>query len=349
MVKSFVISFFIGLIASALWVVPLINLLYKLRFYFDNPQVGDWNIIFKKITKAKIGTPTLGGILIWLTTSIIWGFYFDNPFARASAFVFFLIGLYGFLEEAFTKYVIHRSKKLRKLYESFNIRMIKLFIMFLLFIIVARVAIGFLGVSHTYFFGLKIPLTSTNPIFAFILLLGLAFVLLTSSYATEMIDGVDGLAAGLYIITLLGYTLLNFAFPTDFLLYKQHYLLELIGVLIGTLIVYLYFNIPPARVFMGSPGALPMGTLFLIFSIYTDTLEAFFFFMLIYLIDLATSAIQLFSMKLRKKRVFPIAPIHHYFQYKGWPDAKVTMRAWLLQAVMVMLGILVQLFVRGVL
>ncbi len=345
-VLEFVRSFWVGFVLAALWVVPLINFLYKLKFYFDNPDIGNWNKIFKKITKGKTGTPTLGGILIWLTTVAIWWFYFGTPFARALAGVFFLIGLYGFLEEAFTKFVIHRSNRLRLWYEKFSTRMLKLTFMFIMFLFVARVAVGYLGIKQVYLLGYRIPFEGANPVVNVFLLAALAFVMLTFSYATEIIDGIDGLASGLYMITIFGFLLLNVAFPQSFWIFGRHSVAAMLMSLFGTLLVYFYFNIPPARVFMGSPGALPIGAVFFLVAAYTDTLEAFVFFMLIYLVDLLSSFLQILSIKLRGKRLFPIAPIHHYFQHKGWPDAKVTMRAYFLQILLVMIGILVQIYVR---
>ena len=345
MVWEFSKYFFIGLIGAAIWVVPLIELLYKLKFVFQQENVGSWNAIFRKIAKTKVGTPSLGGILIWLTVTAVW-LFINTPFARAAAVVFFLIGLYGFVEESFTQFFVKRSKELRLWYEKFSTRMGKLAVMMLLYAFVVRIIIGFLGVTHTYLFGIKIPLVAGSLLGSAVLFVGLLIAVFISSYSTEIIDGVDGLAAGLYIITLLGYTLLAFAYPASFKIGGGHFMTAMIGALIGALVVYLYFNIPPARVFMGSPGALPMGAIFLIFSLYTDTMEAFIFFIAIYVVDFLTSALQILSMKLRGKRIFPIAPIHHYFQHKGWPDAKVTMRAWLLQFVMVMLGVLVQIWVN---
>ena len=338
---NFAKYFFIGFIAAAVWVVPLIDLLYKLKMIANHKKIKGINAIFYKINKerAKIGTPSLGGILIWLTVPVIWLAFFHTPFSRAMALIFFLIGLYGFIDEVFTQFFIKRSEKYRLISETFWYRMGKLAIMYALFLFVAYVAVHFLGVTHVRILGHNWPLTGVMfPV--------LALFLLASSYATELVDGVDGLSTGLFMLTFLGFVFLNFAFPNSFLIYKMHSLSSMIAVVMGVLAVYLYFNIPPARVFMGSPGAMPMGALFLLMALYTDTVEAWFFFMLLYFLDTATSFLQILSFKLRHKRLFPIAPIHHYFQHIGWPDAKVTMRAWLLQWILVMLGVLVGVWVR---
>lgn len=342
LILNFAKDFFIGFIAAAIWVVPLIDFLYKMKFLATHKLMKNGvNKIFFKINKerAKIGTPSLGGILIWLTVPAVWWFLFKTPLARAFAISFFFIGLYGFVDEVFTQFFIKRSEKYRLLSETFGLRVFKLLTMYLLFTGVAYLVVSYLGVSSFWFFGYRIPL----PMWAIPVL---AFFMLTSSYATEIIDGVDGLSTGLYLITLVGFLALNMAFPNTFMAYGVHSIGELLAVLMGVLIVYLYFNIPPARVFMGSPGALPMGAIFLLVALYTDTVEAFLFFILIFILDLATSVLQILSVKIRKKRLFAIAPIHHYFQHKGWSDAKVTMRAWLVQILLVALGILVQVYVK---
>ncbi len=330
--KYFLISF----VVSAIFIVPLINLLYKIKFIASHKLMKNgFNKIFFKINKdrSKIGTPSLGGILMWIVVPALWLLLFDNPFARALALVFFLIGLYGFIDEVFTQFFIKRSDKYRLLSESFGYRIVKLLTMFGLFLFVSYIAVHFLGITTASFFGLTIPL---NGIMLFVL----AFFMLASSYATELVDGVDGLSTGLFILTIIGFIFLNLALPQHFQAYGIQ-ISSLLSILLGSFAVYLYFNIPPARVFMGSPGAFPMGSIFLLVALYSGTLEAFVFFMLIYYLDTATSFLQILSFKLRKKRLFPIAPIHHFFQHLGWPDAKVTMRAWLLQGLLVMIGVFV--------
>ncbi len=341
LVFNFIRYVFVGFISASVWVVPLIDILYRTKFITTHKLMKNgFNKIFFNISKnrSKIGTPSLGGVLIWLTVSAVWFFVFKTPLAKAFAIVFFTIGLYGFIDEVFTQFFIKRSEKYRLMSETFWYRTLKLVTMYLLFVFVAYMGVGYLGIASVNVLGFTVHLTGINMWI-------LAFFLLLSSYATEIIDGVDALATGLYIITILGFILLNFAYPQAFSAFG-HSFADMFGVLLGVLMVYLYFNIPPARVFMGSPGALPMGSIFLLTALYTDTFEAFLFFILIFVLDLATSVLQILSIKIRKKKLFVIAPIHHYFQHKGWPDAKVTMRAWLLQGILVLLGVLVQIYVK---
>jgi phospho-N-acetylmuramoyl-pentapeptide-transferase len=177
--------------------------------------------------------------------------------------------------------------------------------------------------------------------------IGMTVVALMASvfmYATEIIDGIDALATGMYIITFIGFAFLALALPAAFVTSASTSVLTAIGVIVGVLVVYLYFNIPPARVYMGGPGAMPMGAIFLAIGLKGNVVIALIILMLPYLLDLASSFIQIIAIRFFKRKIFRIAPVHHHFEALGWPGSKVTMRFYLFNIVAVYVALLIQLY-----
>lgn len=339
MVKELSLWVLIGLGAAAIWVVPLIDLLYKWQFTVHHEAMqNNGNDEWMKIHGKDTGTPKLGGILIWLTVPLLLFLFFWNvTFIRVIATIILLIGAYGFADDFFVM-AIKNNPRLRAMQEEFPWRISKLALSVALNVIVALLLINVVGISSFSFFSLVIPISSVLGI------LFIAFCSSISAYATEMIDGIDGLSSGMFLITLAGFALLMLADPANFVTSANTTALAAVGSLIGVLFVYLYFNIPPARFYMGGPGAMPMGPVFLALALYGNVIPAFCILMLPYILDLASSTLQIISIKFFKKKIFKIAPVHHHFEAIGWPGPKVVMRFWLFNGTIVFLALTVQLF-----
>jgi phospho-N-acetylmuramoyl-pentapeptide-transferase len=110
-------------------------------------------------------------------------------------------------------------------------------------------------------------------------------------------------------------------------------------IILGVLVVDLYFNIPPARFWNGGPGAMPLGFVFFFIGVVTNNLIPYFFITGMTWVIMFSSMTQLISLKFLKKRVFKIAPLHHHFQAVGWPQYKIVMRFWLFTAFSSIVGI----------
>ena len=331
----FTSGFLLGLFGASLWIVPLIGLLYKMHFTALHKVNSDKkNKKWVELNAKKNGTPTLGGIIIWITSTVLWWLVLPHTkFNLTIIAAFFIIGLFGFIEGIFdmvTKY----NDKLRILHDNFYFRIGKLTLMYLVHVGIAVMIVRFAGIKSVEFLGHKF-----NFNLLWIPILG--FISVASSYATDLIDGMDALATSLFIVNILGFLLMLVAGGAS--VHTGIYVL--LGIVLGSLIVYLYFNIPPARVFMGGPGALPMGTLFFIIALKYNLLVFFFVSMLLYYIDTATSFIQIISMKFFNKRIFKIAPFHHHFHALGWPEHKVVMRFILFHLVFVLIAIFLQVYV----
>jgi phospho-N-acetylmuramoyl-pentapeptide-transferase len=162
-------------------------------------------------------------------------------------------------------------------------------------------------------------------------------VFIASGHAVNITDGLDGLAAGLLIMSFLVFGAI--AFTKGLLL-----LTTFCGVIAGALTAFLWFNINPAQFFMGDLGSLSLGATLGVIALITDSLAPLVLVSLVYIIETLSVIIQLASKRLRNgKKVFLIAPIHHHFEKIGWPETMVVMRFWIIGAVGCVFGLILGL------
>ncbi|HEU5121949.1 MAG TPA: phospho-N-acetylmuramoyl-pentapeptide-transferase [Candidatus Saccharimonadales bacterium] len=162
------------------------------------------------------------------------------------------------------------------------------------------------------------------------------FAVVATSNAVNISDGLDGLAGGLLTIS---YGI----FGVIALLQGQVILAGFCFTVVGALLSYLWFNIYPARFFMGDVGSFAFGTSLGVVAMLTNTLFLLPIIGLIFVIEAGSSLIQILSKKLFHRKIFLSAPIHHHLEAKGWPETKVTMRFWVVACVMGSLGVMVAL------
>lgn len=163
-----------------------------------------------------------------------------------------------------------------------------------------------------------------------------AFAVVATSNAVNISDGLDGLAGGL-LATSFG------AFGVIALLQGQFMLAGFCFTVVGALLSYLWFNIYPARFFMGDVGSFAFGTSLGVVAMLTNTLFLLPVIGILFVIEAGSSLIQIFSKKVFHKKIFISAPIHHHLEAKGWPEVKVTMRFWVVSCVAAFLGVLLAL------
>lgn len=166
-----------------------------------------------------------------------------------------------------------------------------------------------------------------------------AFVVVATANAVNITDGLDGLAGGLTTIAFGVYTVIAFL--------EQRYAVAGFSMaMVGALLSYTWFNVYPARFFMGDVGSFAVGTALGVVAMITDTVALLPIIGIIFVAEAGSSLLQITSKKLRGgKKIFKIAPIHHHFEASGWPETKVTMRFWILGQVAAVAGLLV--FVLG--
>src|SRR3989338_6659101 len=166
-------------------------------------------------------------------------------------------------------------------------------------------------------------------------LFGPFFILvLLSTFSSGVVDGLDGLSAGVFSTIFAAYAAIAF-------IQGQYDLATFCGVLLGALLAYLWFNIPPARFYMGETGILGLTTTITVVAFLTNAVLILPIAGIILVLESGSVSLQLLSKKFFGKKVFLSAPIHHHFEAKGWPPYKVTMRFWVVSAVFALLGFLV--------
>ncbi len=165
-------------------------------------------------------------------------------------------------------------------------------------------------------------------------------VVIATANAVNITDGLDGLAGGLLVASFSAYTVIC-------VIQGQYALAAFCLSVVGALLSYTWFNIYPARFFMGDVGSFSLGTALGVIAMQTDTVYVLPIIGLVYVAETGSVIINRTSKKLRKgKKVFRSSPIHHHFEALGWPETKVTMRFWILGQVSAVLGLIVYLFGR---
>ncbi|MBC7868806.1 phospho-N-acetylmuramoyl-pentapeptide-transferase [Candidatus Saccharibacteria bacterium] len=163
-----------------------------------------------------------------------------------------------------------------------------------------------------------------------------AFVVVATGNAVNISDGLDGLAGGLVSISYG-------AFGIIALLEGQFFLAGFCFTVVGALLSYLWFNIYPARFFMGDVGSFALGTSLGVVAILTNTLFLLPIIGIVFVVEAGSSLVQIISKRVFKRRVFISAPIHHHLEAIGWPETKVTMRFWVIAYVAAFVGVLLAL------
>lgn len=158
-------------------------------------------------------------------------------------------------------------------------------------------------------------------------------------FSSSIVDGIDGLAGGIFAAIFAAYGGIAF-------FRGQIDIAAFSGVILGGLLAFLWFNIPPARFYMGESGILGLTTSLTVVAFLTDSVLVLPIIGCILIAEVASNVIQLLSKKFRGKKVFLIAPIHHHFEAKGWPPYKVTMRFWVISVVAAIIGMAVALIGR---
>jgi phospho-N-acetylmuramoyl-pentapeptide-transferase len=166
------------------------------------------------------------------------------------------------------------------------------------------------------------------------------FVILFSAISSNETDGLDGLNAGILLFAFASFAIISF-------FQNKMDLAAFSAAVSGAILAFLWFNIYPARFFMGDTGAISLGTTLGVIAMLTNSALVLFIIVFIYVLESGSVAIQLFSKKFFKRKVFLAAPLHHHFEAKGWPEPKVTMRAWIFTAVMAIMGTIIAILGMG--
>lgn len=166
------------------------------------------------------------------------------------------------------------------------------------------------------------------------------FVILFTAISSNETDGLDGLDGGVLLIAFASFSLIAFT-------HNKLDLAAFCAAIAGTLLAFLWFNIYPARFFMGDTGAMSLGTTLGVVAMLTNSAIVLFFIVFIYVLESGSVAIQLASKRFLGKKVFLAAPLHHHFEAKGWPEPKIVMRVWIFTAVTALIGVIIGIVGMG--
>lgn len=299
--------------------------------------------IFSRLHKAKSGTPTMGGILIWGTTILLTvGIFYLAKFFNGDVFT-----QLNFLSREQTLLplgALFASAMVGLFDDLLNIKRVgpkggglKVRHKLLLYTLIAAFGAWWFYVKldwdiiHVPFFGDYIIGLWFIPLFI--------FIIVATSFSVNETDGLDGLAGGVLLIAFAAFAVIAFV-------QGKFDLAVLCGVIVGALTAFLWFNIYPARFFMGDTGSMSLGITLGIIAMYTNTFLLLPLIGFILVIESLSVIIQIASRKIRHKKVFLSAPLHHHFEAKSWPEPKVVMRFWLTSGVMAMIGLIIFLTER---
>ncbi len=166
------------------------------------------------------------------------------------------------------------------------------------------------------------------------------FVILFSAISSNETDGLDGLNGGVLLMAFTAFALIAF-------FQNKVNLAAFCAAIGGSLMAFLWFNIYPARFIMGDTGAMSLGTTLGVVAMLTDSALILFIIVFIYVLESGSVIIQLTSKRFFGRKVFFAAPIHHHFEVMGWPESKITMRAWIFTAITAGIGVIIGVFGMG--
>ena len=340
--STYLFIVFFSFILNFVCIIPFINFLYRKKFQradqatkdaFDKPTP-----IFDRYHKHKKGTPVGGGILLIFTTlivffaSLILFFLFNKkiisnyPSAvseiKILLFTFLSFGFLGIYDDLSKIFLLQKQ-------DFFGLRLRHKLI---LEIILALV------ISYWLYTDFKIDIIHIPFIgvfeISYLYILFSTFVIVAFANAVNITDGLDGLASGILLVALASFWVVSRAIldvPTSMF----------IAAWLGGLIAFLYFNIYPARIFLGDAGALSFGATFAVVGLILGKAFALPIVGGVFIIEIASSFIQLLAKKFLGKKIFPVAPFHLWLQTKGWEEPKIVMRLWIISILFAILGLMI--------
>jgi len=318
----------------------------KLAFRFklgkqirDVAMDGKAATMFHELHAKKSGTPTMGGVVMWGSVLIVvllsrllsyLGWIPNSLLNRGEVylplFTLVAVGILGAVDDLFNIFQVGGGK---------GIKAKPKFLLLTAFAIVGALWFYYkLGFSSIH-----IPRVGDFSIGWWYIPLFILVIVATSN-AVNITDGLDGLAGGLLVFAFIAFGAIAYA--------KGLTMLSLFcGILIGSLLAFLWNNVPPALFYMGDTGALAFGATLGVIAMMTNSLVVLLIVGGVFIVETLSVIVQLTSKKLFGRKVFLIAPLHHHFEKKGWGESKVTMRFWIVGGMLSVVGLIIGLIGMG--
>ena len=337
-------AFFLGLLLTPI----ATHFFYKYKMWKKySRNIDTIALDFHKIhnEQEELKTPRVGGIIIWvsaLATTFV--FYLVsilfpsvdtekmNFLSRNQTLIPFftlllgsLIGLWDDLIQIYGNGRFAQDDKAWRKWKVFLVTLVSFFI----------------GLWFFYKLGMTgIHIPFGGEIYLGILIIPFFIIVALATFSGGVIDGIDGLSGGVLVSIFAAYSVIAYA-------NNQIDLAAFSGVITGVILAFLWFNIPPARFYMGETGIMGLTITLATLAFLTDSVLILPIIALPLVISSGSVILQILSKKLRGgKRLFKLAPIHHHFEALGWPSYKVTMRFWILSIVFAIIGIILAIISR---
>lgn len=319
------------------WTPLLTNFLYRYKFGKTIRNNGN-TPVFSQLHAAKSGTPTMGGLLIWVTVLVfavglaILGWLWPdswfsrlNFLSRSQTYLPLGILVASALVGLFDDWLDIRGRGIKG---GGGLTVKARLLVYAIIALIGALWFYFKldwDVFHIPFLGSFSLNWWYIPVFV--------IVIVSTAFSVNETDGLDGLAGGTLLASFMVYGSLTF-------LTGRYDLAAFCGVICGALLAFLWFNINPARFYMGDTGSMSLGITLGVIAMLTNTALILPIIGLVFVFESMSVIIQLTSKKLRQgRKVFLSAPIHHHFEAKGWTEPKIVMRFWVIAAVSGALGI----------
>lgn len=348
----------LGFLVAFFMTPTLTNFLYKNKLW--KKKARDKGIDGKDIpvfsqfhSEKETNIPRMGGLLIWVTTLTLAFFFFIlsqftdiwwidklNFLSREQTwlplFALVIASIIGTFDDLLQVIARPKNRVLNKFWEKMD-KYIGggLSLKYRLFLMGIIGLIGGLW-FHFKLDGSMISVPGIGSVFIGIWYIPLFVIVMMATYSGGVIDGLDGLAGGAFA-SIFG------AFTVIALTQYQFDLAAFSAVIMGTILAFLWFNIPPARFYMGETGIIGLCAALTVIAFLTDSVLVLPIIGFLLVMESGSVIIQLLSKKFLKRKVFLAAPIHHHFEAMQWPHYKVTMRFWIIGIVMAIIGVTIKL------
>lgn len=321
-----IVSFFL----TSFFLVPFIDFLFALKRKHPKTEKKvlstDTPIHNQLLAGKDVDVPVGGGILIILTTVILSAavLFVNSHHFNSSIYVLIFtmlaFGAIGFLDDIRKIFVSFSGK-----YAGIKGRYLIL-LQLICAIVVSLILYFFVGLNNIF-----IPVVG-NIILGYWYIPLATFSIVAFSNAYNIADGLDGLAAGLLLICLCAFLVLaNSVLNQNLAIF--------VGIWMGALIAYLYFNVYPARIYLGDAGAFGFGATLAVIGLLSGKILGLAVIGGVYIIIISSSLLQMLSKRILKRKLFPVAPVHMYFKYIGWAEPKIVIRFWLAGAIFAIFGL----------
>ncbi len=316
------LALMIGFILSIVSGLLLVPFLKKMK-------IGQHVSLFVDKHLKKEGIPTMGGfififptiitiIILLLTERLVWS---NNLFIIL--FVFLAYGLLGFIDD-FLKIKRGNNEGLSEMAKLFG----QLVIALVFFYIYVRS--GHPTELYIHTLGIRIEMSWLYGVF-------ILFILVASSNAVNITDGLDGLAGGLSLISFLALGLISW---NSVWIMGYEEIAVFCFILVGSLLGYLFFNTNPAKIIMGDTGSLALGAAMASIAILTKHEITFVIIAGVFILETLSVIIQMVSLKMTGKKVFLMAPLHHHFEKLGWLESDIVKSFWVVGILLAMAAVL---------